>query len=367
MRIFICTAGTSIATNKNIDIKAIENKPSSEKEELEIYLTGLRQQVEECFSRLDFKRELDRTSAEIKSLSKVGLEKGDRIYLLVSDTVDGQICATLNKKYLTKCWDCEVILEQIPGLQPLDSRLFRHKGLKNFLEKIIHLLEKHQYKDVYLNITAGYKSVVPYITLLGMIHDRPIKYVFEKSNEVLTLEKIPVKYDEETILDVEDKLVLIEKETEIKREIWEEGIPFEKRGRYASLIQESRPGYVTMSEICFIFYGKFKIDYPPELERDNTPHEKKRIRLRDDHGKDTLMDFAKRITLSPFVREVVNSLPYNPGQTEPIKKCHDDGKIEIVLPKTDRGLGLVVQSTGHDIGQTESIADLLKKKYFGFR
>ena len=123
MKIFICTAGTSIATNKNIDISSIENKPFSDYDNFKISLLALRQQVEEIVSRLDLSRELNQTSAEIKSLVKMGLEKGDHVFFLVSDTVDGMICAEINKEYLVQSWNCEVSLEK-----NIRSAIFRFKG-----------------------------------------------------------------------------------------------------------------------------------------------------------------------------------------------------------------------------------------------
>ena len=363
MKIFICTAGTSIATNKNIDISDIENKPLSDYDNFKIDLLALRQQVEEVFSKLDLSRELDKTSAEIKSLVKMGLEKGDRVFFLVSDTVDGMICAEINKKYLVQNCNCEVSLEKISGLQSFDSKAFREKGLKNLLKKTIFLLEKYSYQDVCLNITAGYKSIIPYLTLLGMLYDKPIKYIYEKSNEIITLDKIPLKYDEETILAVEDKLMMIQKDTEISLESWEQGMPFDRRDHYSFLLEESSSGHVTMSAIGLIFYEKFKTDYPPELEKDLTPPKEKTISLRDDHGKDTLSTFSKKIVNSPFVKGVINSLPFNPKQTNPIKECFDDGKIEIVLIKTDPGYGIIVQTTGRNIQETNRIGELFKKKY----
>lgn len=363
MKIFICTAGTSIATNKNIDIKAIENKPFSDYDKFQIPLLALRQQVEDFLSKLDLLRELDQTSAEIKSLAKMGLEKGDRVFLLVSDTVDGMVCAKINKEYLIQNWNCEVSLEKISGLQSSDSKAFSENGLKNLLDKVISLLEKYSYQEVCLNITAGYKSTIPYLTLLGMLYDKPIKYIYEKSDEIITLEKIPLKYDEETILAVEDKLLLIEKDTEISLDLWEQGIPFEKRKHYSFLMQESGPGRITMSAIGLIFYEKFKTDYPPELVRDLTPPKEKDITLREDKGKDILFSFSKKIVNSPFVKGVINSLPFNPQRSDPIKKCFNDGEIEIVLVKTDPGYGIVVQTTGRNMQETERIAKLLQKKY----
>lgn len=86
----------------------------------------------------------------------------------------------------------------------------------------------------------------------------------------------------------------------------------------------------------------------------------KRISLRDDHGRNVLQKFAERLILSPYVVEVVNSLPYNPHETGFIRKVKPDGLIEIVLTGTDKGLGLVIKTTGRNYRETEKIAQILR-------
>jgi len=361
MNIFICTSGTSIATNQ-CNISDIENQPPDKKESFKLELSGIEEQVKGFLSTCRFEKEIDKTSAEIKSLFKMGISQGDKVYFLVSDTMDGEICARLNKEFIEEKWNCEVILEHIKGLQASDTEIFRKQGLKNLLEKLIRLLEKYQYQDVSLNITGGYKSVIPYVTLLGMIYDSPVRYIYEKSQEVITLEKIPIMYDESLILSVENKLRRIENDTQITLDEWRDGIAYESGQKYDSLIEEEN-GHVTMSAIGLLFYEKFKIDYPPELERDFTAPNEKPIKLRDDHGKDILFAFAKRLVNSPFIKEIINSLPFNPKQTNPIKKCSENGQIEIVLTYTDAGYGLVVQTTGKNKNEAEIIAKILKNKY----
>ena len=77
-----------------------------------------------------------------------------------------------------------------------------------------------------------------------------------------------------------------------------------------------------------------------------------------------LTAISKRLINSPFVRGVINSLPFNPKQKDPIKAVFDDGRIEFVLCQTDAGYGLVIQSTGRNLNETQRIAELLKQKYF---
>jgi len=91
--------------------------------------------------------------------------------------------------------------------------------------------------------------------------------------------------------------------------------------------------------------------------------DQKQIKLRDDHGQDVLETFAKKIIKSPYVEGIINSLPFNPKARESIKKCTPDGKIEIVLTTTDKGIGLVIQSTGRNLKETQAIAEFLQHEY----
>lgn len=89
----------------------------------------------------------------------------------------------------------------------------------------------------------------------------------------------------------------------------------------------------------------------------------KSISLRNDHGKEVLQRFAERLCCSPYVIKIVNSLPYNPDETKFIRKITAIGLIEIVLTNTDKGLGLVVKSTGRNHKETEAIAKVLKEEF----
>lgn len=90
--------------------------------------------------------------------------------------------------------------------------------------------------------------------------------------------------------------------------------------------------------------------------------EEKKISLRDDHGKDVLQKFSRRVVKSPYVIGIVNSLPFNPNHQNFIKSVFETGLIEIVLTDTDKGLGIAVQTTGRNFRETEVIAQILEQK-----
>lgn len=114
-----------------------------------------------------------------------------------------------------------------------------------------------------------------------------------------------------------------------------------------------------------IHIPQIQVSAEPELEESDLRIEDKKISLRDDHGKDVLMDFSKRLIKCPYVEGVINSLPFNSHERRFIKKIREEGLIEIVLPWTDKGYGVVVKTTGRTIKETEMIGRIIMEKYGG--
>jgi hypothetical protein len=93
------------------------------------------------------------------------------------------------------------------------------------------------------------------------------------------------------------------------------------------------------------------------------PFSEKPIKLRDDHGKDILLKFCIKLVRSPYLIGVINSIQFNSYDHHFIKNSYPDGKIEIVLVRTDEGFGVVVQTTGRNLAETQTIAKLLMEEF----
>lgn len=102
---------------------------------------------------------------------------------------------------------------------------------------------------------------------------------------------------------------------------------------------------------------------PVELITCSDRPEDKKIKLRDDHGKDVLKDFCDKIVYCEYVCEIVNSIPFSSNDRRFIHRIRSDGIIELVLPWTDKGYGVAVKTTGRTKRETEKIADILKERY----
>ncbi|MEN7546978.1 hypothetical protein AAG747_03615 [Rapidithrix thailandica] len=71
----------------------------------------------------------------------------------------------------------------IKGLRVNKKDTFE-KGFMNLVDVLNKLIEKYKHNTI-LNITGGYKAIVPIVTLLGQLHEVSLKYMY-KENELQT-------------------------------------------------------------------------------------------------------------------------------------------------------------------------------------
>jgi putative CRISPR-associated protein (TIGR02619 family) len=197
-RTIICTTGTSIAQG-TASLRSLQSKSSHwEDDSPEL--------VEEIARRLEG---LDlgslegraKVSAEINSLARLEVGEGDRVVLLVTDTADGRICAEAVRRVLVKSFglpENDVRLECVRGLQVRDAVTLRQQGLPNFVEHAMRWVGDPQIRyggEVILNPTGGFKGVVPFLTVLGMLFGLRTVYIFEHCDALISLPPLPVTFD----------------------------------------------------------------------------------------------------------------------------------------------------------------------------
>ncbi|TVM02760.1 MAG: hypothetical protein CV087_08705 [Candidatus Brocadia sp. WS118] len=87
----------------------------------------------------------------------------------------------------------------IPGLQVANFRDFENTGffaLIDAIKSIIKITRKNrQRQEVVLNISGGYKAIIPILTIIGQLYDVPLYYVYEESDELITLSRLPIHFD----------------------------------------------------------------------------------------------------------------------------------------------------------------------------
>jgi hypothetical protein len=143
-----------------------------------------------------------------------------------------ELAGNLTAKLIEMLFDVPVEKKVVANLQVQNADLFRRKGAKELIRVLNDLRKK--YGDLKLNVTGGFKSVVPLLTLYGQFFHYPVVYLYEQSESVIELPNVPFKLDFEQIRKAKNLLmalregeVLTEKEWESKCE--EIGLSMEQR------------------------------------------------------------------------------------------------------------------------------------------
>ena len=235
MRTIICTTGTSISGGK---------ARYTDTEGAEPYRRAIRTRIEEMRGQAGAGF-LDAVSAETKSLAALKSEAADAVVFLHTDTPDGRICAELVAEVLERGRGIRVQLKCIAGLQVGDENVFRREGIDHLFGALSELTAGKDYDpdaEVVLNVTGGFKSVVPYVTLFGLLKRFDIAYIHEGSSRLIRLPPLPVQYDFERIGQAAEAIRQLRAEKIMKREAFFALIPgldFHDRRLYECLVEEA--------------------------------------------------------------------------------------------------------------------------------
>jgi len=359
----ICTVGTSLLNN-------LRRSPDSDIQDA--FNAQNWQQL--SLSLLDRDNSDRLCGAEINSVASI-CDKGflqSRLSLifLVSDTDDGRAMGNLLKLYFDNNKNPlkfeRVEYRVLQGLRDDSVQDFRQKGLKNLVREISTEVRNFSPEAIAINATGGYKAQISFAGMIGQALGIPVYYLFEKFSEVIELPPQPVALDLAFWLD--NYLLFEYLETENTVEVSQ--LEFSIEDPYLQSLLDREEDLVCLSAMGILFNERSRLQFAKKeteilssISQNNTDPEGKIISLRDDHGKDILEKFAKKIRRSPYVVKIVNSLPFNPKQTNPIRRTYADGIVEFVLTWTDAGYGLCIQTTGRNLAETNSIAIHLKQEF----
>ena len=232
MKTIITTVGTSIFTNLIKDGK----KDSITKDIRDLYehlkdkrfskwdaddiedgkggRKGLRSLVKEAIKNLN-----NDASAEIKSIIKIANGEQVIVHLLATDSVLSVLAAEIIKDWFkdeqTVHFTNSYGRDIIENLQ-VDNLVDFKVGLTNFVTRFYTILGQNESKDFILNITGGYKALIPFMTILGQVNRIDIRYIFEDTEGVLEIPRLPLKRDDELFEKYFDVFAKLDKDVFLK-------------------------------------------------------------------------------------------------------------------------------------------------------
>jgi putative CRISPR-associated protein (TIGR02619 family) len=196
-RTIICTVGTSIA-NGCKSIQSYYQRTSNWEEDISDLKSEIESKLAPMLSSNDM---VAQVCAEIHSLHRLDCGQSDEVILLTSDTAEGKACGTVVSSTIQQIFGTsDVRLIRVPDLQARDGERLKKRGIPNLINLVIPILQDPQKRysgGVILNPTGGFKGVVPFMTVLGMLYGAKVVYMFEFSNQLVTLPPLPVTLDPE--------------------------------------------------------------------------------------------------------------------------------------------------------------------------
>ncbi|MFU8802201.1 MAG: putative CRISPR-associated protein [Bradymonadaceae bacterium] len=142
------------------------------------------------------------STALIAQRSERAREPIAQIYLFATDTIDGMLAARVVRELLIVAVPgARVDVERIAGLQVRNANDFLRYGLPEYVKKLYQLLENappETFRRVF-NPTGGFKSVVPYLTMIAMLEGAQTQYLFEGSSELIELQPLPIAIDDAVV------------------------------------------------------------------------------------------------------------------------------------------------------------------------
>lgn len=365
--ILICTVGTSLFNNlKNAEESLKQVFEAKNWKQLSLLLLKEPSSARVC-------------GAEINSITSICnknlLDARRRLIFLVSDTEDGKKTGNFLKLYYENTsnslhFEKPVDVRVLTGLRDDDVKAFKQEGLKNLVREISTEVRNFSSEAIAINATGGYKAQISFAGMIGQALEIPVYYLFEKFSEVIELPPQPVALDLAFWLNKYLLFELLESEQIVDKSEVKEMLEGEYIQALIDEVPEGDKTLVSLSAMGVLFNERCRLQFAKQettllslVPKDDNDPEKKSISIRDDHGKDILQAFAKKICRSPYVKKVVNSLPFNPKQKNSIRRTKHDGTVEFVLIWTDAGLGLCIETTGRNLAETNTIALHLEKEF----
>ncbi len=257
MTIYLCTCGTSAAKNlpseSRFDAGWVEQHGGIEPATAVVYDSF------QGYGMDDDMALKNHLSAEIHSLARMGLNATDTVVLFSSETPDGQVCAGALKRYLEQARPglfCRI--KVIPGLQVTDAQRFRTNGVLNFTKEVLRVIDASGPGYCVLNPTGGFKSLVPYTVLIGMIKGVPAKYIFEQSSALIPLPAMPVEFARTRIEPIRPLLERIQQESAIPRTDLDAALPFAERAALDPLFEDQGNEQVSLSPVGFLIWEELE-------------------------------------------------------------------------------------------------------------
>jgi putative CRISPR-associated protein (TIGR02619 family) len=245
LRLVISTVGTSLLTNQiddefesglNEQLQKYANLTQDEVDDLDQSdselklgrsITELKERAEQVLATGNT-LEIREASAEmngIYGLYEENLRQGkeDIHWLITTDTAQGRTTAEIVKSFLVNqgIVNTNIYPEPGSGLSTADTNNFS-KGIAQLIPWIQQLTEGYKKQaQICFNLVGGFKAIQGYMNTIGMFYAHKIIYVFEGSNTLIAIPKLPIEVNKSEVEPYKVLLAMMNCDREVLTS-WEE-------------------------------------------------------------------------------------------------------------------------------------------------
>lgn len=348
MRKIITTTGTSLLTNAARKLK----KEAAIITDEDLHLFWKQVGVEAA-------------SAETNSLLKIA-EPDEEIVLLYTNTLEGKRCAVEVQRYLQSQKWSQVHLRKLP-LEKNEAQFESH-GLRELVNILIDEIGKGQReeREVIINATGGFKAEIAYTTMVGMIFEVPVKYIYQDFQKPITFPALPVSWNIDLLIEYDTFFKWLDEEPRKQLEVEQrlKAIPEPERDRViALLLTPDSEGCIYLSPAGEILWQRVK----EQRKREDVPEPsastvacKDKIsnslnEVKHHYPKGTLKFVQKVAELLP-VEEIIGGYFENTTLRK-VKRVFDDGSIRVLWADNEKATNITIRTTARGLAQTLIFCD----------
>jgi len=349
MRKIITTTGTSLLTNAARRLK----KEAALITDEDLHLFWKQVGVEAA-------------SAETNSLLKIA-HPNEEIVLLYTSTLEGERCAVEVQRYLQSQKWSQVHLRKLP-LEKNEAQFESH-GLRELVNILIDEIGKGQRekREVIINATGGFKAEIAYTTMVGMIFEVPVKYIYQDFQKPITFPALPVSWNIDLLLGYDSFFQWLDEEPRKQLEVEQrlKAIPEPERDRViALLLTPDSEGCIYLSPAGEILWRR--VNQQREIGELGEEPSASKVACKDKisnsldevkhhYPKETLK-FAQNVAELPPVEEIIGGNFENTTMRR-VKRVFDDGTIQVLWADNKKATNITIRTTARGLAQTLRFCD----------
>lgn len=309
-------------------------------------------------------REPKDASSEANSLLRMA-QTDDHIVLLHTKDQEVELCVNLLKDFFASEGYKHVHSVRLDFQS--NEQYIETVGIRNLVNVLIDEIEKAQKdgQEVIINATAGLKAQVVYSTMIGMLYNVPVKYLYEDFRRVVTFSPIALDWDTSLFLFYEPFFIWLEEDLRTSQQVerYLERIPEQERIREL-LAAPDADGAILLSYMGDALQRRFKreteeaqlVQWPPSANTANIEDKIASSLLNRKHHiiKDGSSIYHKIAQLD-CVEQVIGG-HFEPTTRGRIRQVYADGSILLLWADNTKAERLTIHTTAKGKSQTLKVA-----------